>query len=266
MLHELAAGSIFIIQGPEDMEGELESIPAVNSALSNQTYTIETSELQADKSIGDATTDSLTNQQYAMKGTRAFEAHDITTGSGIIVAVVDTGIDHTHPDLESQLDQKQSRLFRNSTVLTGTEKINVPTELEPVERFVATDIEGHSTQVAGIVAASQNETGIVGVAPDAKIISLRPFFFDELVGDILSLTSTFADLLVAIDYAIDIGVDVVNVSLTVGDPDPGSISRRRVYAALNRIIVHAIENGTTVVAAMGNDGIKRFLRIYPSYQ
>ncbi|NGM68467.1 S8 family serine peptidase [Natronolimnobius sp. AArcel1] len=203
-----------------------------------------------------------------MERIRAFEAHDIATGDGTTIAVIDTGVDHTHPDLEPQLDRERSRLFRNGTVHSGTQEINVATELEPVERFVATDVEGHGSHVAGIAAASGTESGIVGVAPDATLVSLRPFFFENPQDGLFSLSSTIVDLLIAIDYAVEIGVDVINISLTAGDPDPGSVDRRRVYAAFNRIVEYALERGTAVVAAMGNaetgnDGIN--MDQFPGY-
>jgi subtilisin family serine protease len=89
------------------------------------------------------------------------------TGKDIIVAVVDTGVDGTHPDLQGQLVEG----YRPLTDET----------LDP-----ATDSSfggAHGTHVAGTIAAKRDETGVVGVAPDAKIMPIVIFEEDEYIGD-----------------------------------------------------------------------------------
>jgi subtilisin family serine protease len=76
----------------------------------------------------------------------------VAKGDGINVAVVDTGIDYTHPELKD-------RYQGGFNAITGT---NDPT-----------DDEGHGTHVAGTIAASDNGIGVVGVAPNAKIWSAK---------------------------------------------------------------------------------------------
>jgi subtilisin family serine protease len=89
------------------------------------------------------------------------------TGKDIIVAVVDTGVDGTHPDLQGQLVEG----YRPWTDET----------LDP-----ATDSSfggAHGTHVAGTIAAKRDETGVVGVAPDAKIMPIVIFEEDGYIGD-----------------------------------------------------------------------------------
>ncbi|WP_217641989.1 S8 family peptidase [Halostagnicola kamekurae] len=231
----------------------------VTSAVANQSVTVKPTGLGKDNSTEDET--SPYKEQWSMEHIRAFDAHDIVTGKGTTIAVIDTGVDHTHPDLKSQLDRDRSRLFRNGTIAAGVDTINLSTKLESVERFVATDVNWHGSHVAGIATAPRNESGIVGVAPDAKLVSLRPFFLEK--ANDYRLSGNSVDLLIAIDYAAKIGVDVANISLVVTGRNPGSVARRRMFAAFNRVIQYAIEQGTTVVTAMGNQGLN--MNEYPGY-
>ena len=83
------------------------------------------------------------------------------TGEGIIVAVVDTGVDGTHPDLQGQL-------VEGYRPLTG----------ETLSPYMDSSFGGsHGTHVAGTIAAKRDETGVVGVAPNAKIMPIVIFEF-----------------------------------------------------------------------------------------
>jgi subtilisin family serine protease len=89
------------------------------------------------------------------------------TGKDIIVAVVDTGVDGTHPDLQGQLVQ-------GYRPLTG----------ETLSPDMDSSFGGaHGTHVAGTIAAKRDETGVVGVAPDAKIMPIVIFEEDGYIGD-----------------------------------------------------------------------------------
>ena len=114
------------------------------------------------------------------------------TGAGITVAVVDSGIDASHPDFTnadttSQIDTAQSRGFVGDGD-TG---------------YVDTD--GHGTHVSGIIAAARdNQEGISGIAPDAKILALKALSAN---------TGSDADIAEAFNYAGSLGIPVVNASL-----------------------------------------------------
>ena len=103
----------------------------------------------------------------------------------VVVAVIDTGVDGGHPDLDDNL------ITRDGDVCHRT------------------DPHGHGTHVAGIVAAERNGEAVVGVAPQAEILPIRL----SPVGDCLPSATA------AIDLAIEQGADVINISLSWGTPD-----------------------------------------------
>lgn len=256
VLQEFAGGSLYLTQGPEDSERALRSLPTVTDAVANQPFEVSDLEQAPAESVAERT--SLSEQQWDKHRTNTFAAHDIATGDGTTLAVVDTGISGAHPDLASGVDTARGRLFRNGHSHAGEMSVQIrPSgELgsETAELPAGTDIDGHGTHVAGVAAGRRRDRGIVGTAPDATVVPLRTMFYREL-SDTFSVThTTVADTLLALDYAVEIGADVVTVSLGVGPLSP-SVTRRRLFAAFGRVIQHAIENGTVVVAAGGNQGL-----------
>jgi subtilisin len=150
-------------------------------------------------------------------------------GSGVAVAVVDTGVDRSHPDLRDRVT-----LCRDFT--GGT-----------VERDSCADANGHGTHVAGTVAADggADGAGIYGVAPAAEI-----YAFKACEDDGRCRADALAD---AVRTATDEGADVVVLSLG-GRPEP------RIQAATE----YATDNGTVVVAAAGNVGPDVGSILYPA--
>jgi len=138
----------------------------------------------------------------------------VTTGDPIKVAIVDTGIDLTHPDLAVN-------------VKGGYNAIN------PLKS--AADDNGHGTHVAGIVAALDNTIGIIGVAPRADLYAVK----------VLSRTGSgyVSDIIEGLDWAIANGMQVVNMSLgTSAD-----------IQSFHDAIVRAYQAGLVLVAAAGNN-------------
>ena len=155
--------------------------------------------------------------QHGLQHLRVENLHQWSTGRGVRVAVVDTGIDAGHPDLQDSLVSSQ-RFIR-------------PRE---------TKGRVHGTAVAGIIAASaNNKLGVVGVAPDAELISLQACVERELGAP--GLCDTFS-LAKALDFAIMNEIQVLNLSFS-GPADP----------LLRRLIRQAIRREIIVVAAM-NEG------------
>jgi major intracellular serine protease len=147
------------------------------------------------------------------------------TGKGVVVAVIDTGCDTNHPDLKDR-------------IIGGYNF----TEEYGGDISIFEDTNGHGTHVAGIIAGSINGKGIVGVAPDAKLLILK--VLDQFgSGSINSLVE-------AIHYAVDwrgpAGERVKIISLSLGSKNPSS----DLYDAVKRAVAHDI----SVVAASGNDG------------
>jgi thermitase len=113
------------------------------------------------------------------------EAWTMSTGSGVVVAVVDSGVEDGHEDLGGR-------------VLPGWDFV----DSDPY----ATDPNGHGTHVAGTIAATRgNDVGVAGVAPDVRILPIRVLAANG--------TGRLSDVVEAYDYAADRGVSLVNASL-----------------------------------------------------
>lgn len=156
--------------------------------------------------------DALYPVQPAGRYWHVAELHRETTGRDIKVAVVDSGIDAGHPDLQGQLAV-------NANFVDGG----------------ATPAENHGTAVAGIIAARAGNGGIVGVAPQARLMGLRACWQRP---DLATRCNSFT-LGKAINYAILNGAQVINLSLA-GPPD----------RLLDRLLDVALERGIGVVGAI----------------
>jgi len=143
-------------------------------------------------------------------------AHEIATGKGVTIAVVDSSVDKRHRELRGR----------------------VTSEIDLVSQRNHAGGEVHGTAVAGIIgSAANNGEGIVGVAPDAHLASLRACWtVDETTGS--ARCSSFS-LALAIETAMQLEADVINLSLA-GPPD----------ALLGELIDAAVARGSIVVAAM----------------
>ena len=137
------------------------------------------------------------------------------TGRGIHIAIIDTGVDRTHPDLKGRIG-----ITRNFVAADA--------------RF---DSDIHGTAVAGIVAANANDgVGIVGLAPEADLLALKACWQDSL-DDIRAQCNTFT-LAKALTFALEQHVDIINMSLG-GPNDP----------LLALLVELALARGIVVVAA-----------------
>lgn len=253
VLQELAGGSVFVVEGPSDRRDDLRTSAVVNDVIVNETYAVDSGQTASEQPVE---TEPRYEAQWDKQLVRARAAHDRATGAETTIAVIDTGVSHSHPDLASRVDAKRSRLFRYGRVHAGTtetlvaeEPVDFFPQVRATTRHVGDDVHGHGTHVAGIAAARRNGTGIIGMAPDAEIVSLRPFFFERVVEGVGTLVGTITDVLLAIDYAAEIGVDVINLSLGQSLP-----ANSRAYAAYRRVVQHAIKRDVVVVAAAENYG------------
>lgn len=178
--------------------------------------------------------DSLSPLQWDMRQIHTPEAHAITGGSPLVLAGdIDTGIDFNHPDLKQNIDVPDS-----VNCVGGA----------PIPGLAAKDDNGHGTHTAGTIAAASNGFGIVGVAPNVHIAAIKAgdaagFFFPESV-------------VCAFVWAGTHHVDVTNNSY-FADPflfncrnDP---VQRAIWKAEQRAIRFAMQQGTVVVAAEGNE-------------
>ncbi|HEY9898195.1 MAG TPA: S8 family serine peptidase [Pantanalinema sp.] len=153
---------------------------------------------------------------YGPKLIRALDAHARTTGEGQVIAVVDTGLDLTHPDFAGKL-------------VAG---VNTA---EPGK--TAADDQGHGTNCAGIAGSKKNDQqGYIGVAPGAKLMPIKVLGADGSGSD--------ASVAEGIRWAADHGATVISLSL--GGPGATKTGAEAVKYALSK--------GAVVVAAMGNNG------------
>jgi type VII secretion-associated serine protease mycosin len=160
--------------------------------------------------------DPLRYRQWDLAKIDAPGAWTRSTGSGAVVAVVDTGVDGSHPDLAGQ-------------VLTGYDEIG---QAEGGN----TDPNGHGTHVAGTIAAlTGNDVGVSSIAPDVKILPVRVLRADG--GGYMS------DAANGVVYAADHGADVVNLSIGASEDD----------FSMSSAVAYARSRGVVVVAAAGNE-------------
>lgn len=154
--------------------------------------------------------------QYMHDTVDSYAAWGVTTGKGVTVAVIDTGVKANHEDLPN---------LRRVEVTNGNESLGLD------------DTAGHGTHVAGIIGAAMgNGKGGAGIAPGATILSLRVVNAAGYIYD--------SALIAALRTAVKNGAQIVNISI-------GGTAYNAVF---QKVINEAAEAGVTVVAAMGNDG------------
>lgn len=139
----------------------------------------------------------------------------VTTGDPIKVAVLDTGIDLTHPDLQANIK--------------GSYNTINPTKS-------ANDDNGHGTHVAGIIGALDNTIGIIGVGPQIDLYAVK----------VLSRSGSgyLSDIIEGLDWAIQNGMQVVNMSLGTNSD----------VQSFHDAVIRVNQAGIAQVAAAGNDG------------
>ncbi|MFE6732627.1 type VII secretion-associated serine protease mycosin [Streptomyces californicus] len=160
-----------------------------------------------------------------------------STGKGVRVAVIDTGVDVRNEQLKPAVDTEAGRNFLPKGLKTPD-----GVKIERGKENGTTDTVGHGTKVAGIIAAREAKgTGFTGIAPDATIIPIQQNDA-EGHGD----TATLAD---AITYAVDkADADVINISQDTADAVKPSTK-------LKQAVDRALAQQVVVVASAGNDGL-----------
>lgn len=215
--------------------------------------------------------DSLAAQQWALEKIKAFEAWDITTGADtVLLAIIDTGIEYFHPDLQNKIYYNPSEMGMTQPgdpCWTGvpedkrfnncdddgngfiddymgwdfTDRVGFPFDSLGGDYLGwdndPFDDHGHGTYIAGIAGAETNNiTGIAGAAPNIKILNLRAFdpggYGEE------------DDVAAAILYASQSGAKIINMSF--GD---NSFS-----LVLRDVVKYAYSQNIVMVASSGNSG------------
>ena len=190
--------------------------------------------------------DPLSNRQWDMDQIHAPQARAINAGKkSVLVGVLDSGIDITHPDLAGQVDTAASASCIGGVVNT-----------DPA--VWANDVIGHGTHVSGNIAGAKNGVGIVGIAPGVKLAGVK-LAVDDVNDPNFGLV--FADAMVcAIDWSIGHNFDLMNASLTI-DPFTAPIDdifcsdepdRAAIVTMVRKAVNAASKKNITLVASTGN--------------
>jgi subtilisin family serine protease len=190
--------------------------------------------------------DSLYNQQWALSKIGMPGAWGKTTGSpNILVAVVDTGVQLTHPDLQAKIWTNPGEIPANYIDDDGNGKID---DLHGwhfyhggyglmLEDANVVDDYGHGSHVSGIIAASaNNHTGVAGISWGSRILPVKALDNNG--------NGYYTDIAAGIIYAADNGADIINLSAG------GSAASTLLQEAVD----YANAHGALVIAASGNNG------------
>ena len=177
----------------------------------------------------EASTDPLQSRQWGLSMVRATTAWSGATGEGVIIAVVDSGVDKDHPELADKL-------------VKGASFVGCPEGKRPCDNW--DDDSGHGTHVAGIAAAPLDGVGVVGVAPNARIMPVR------VTQGGRGTSRDFAD---GIRYAVDNGADVINMSLGGVPGVKQAYDAVGFDVAVAKAMQYAIDHGVLVVYSAGNE-------------
>lgn len=199
----------FVFQVPSDQPletviGQLSADPRVELAQPNQHFEGLQSAANPYRDLA-----------YGAKMIRADRAHAVSTGRSVSIAVIDTGADTEHPDL-------QGRIAETATFVEGG---------EPSFRS-----DRHGTAVAGLIGARNNSAGVEGIAPDSRLTVLKSCWYSD--PDAAKARCSSWTLAKAVDYAINHQIRVLNLSLG-GRPDD----------LLARLLTTAEQRGIVVVVA-----------------
>ncbi|HHL3304477.1 S8 family peptidase [Bacillus sp. SM-B1] len=169
------------------------------------------------------------NTQKISEGIKMIKAMDVwgisKKGKGIVIAIIDTGCEINHPDLKEN-------------IISGYNF----TEDDNSNPNIYKDYRGHGTHVAGIIAASDNGKGIVGVAPESKLLILKVIDKNGV--------GSYKNLIKAIEFSMNWKgpnkekVSIINISLG------GSLPDKKLYTTIKK----AKKKGIVIIAASGNEG------------
>ncbi|MFJ6614157.1 type VII secretion-associated serine protease mycosin [Streptomyces sp. NPDC091289] len=179
-------------------------------------------------SIAPAFADSARSEQWHLDVMRAESMWKVSTGAGVTVAVIDSGVDSSHPDLDGR-------------VLDG---LNLEADAKGNEHA---DYNGHGTGMAGIIAGTgkaRGGNGAFGLAPGVKILPVRVPDSMGAANQASSESDFHKEVPSAIRYAVKNGAKVINISLGVSTGSRG----------LDDAVKYALDEGALIFASAGNSG------------
>jgi lantibiotic leader peptide-processing serine protease len=228
--HQLAEGRVLLVTGPAGTsDATLEGLAGVQHATRDIEIKLADRMFFAAGAAAEPPHAHALPELWALQWEKPLlgipEAHGLATGAGSTIAIIDTGIQPGHPDLQN-LNEAASVAF------LGGQRVD---DGEPL------DISGHGTMVAGIAAAQG--LGVLGTAPDAELVSIRVFDHEGF--------TTGGDILLALQYAAEIEADVANLSLGTL-PLPPQVNATAMRGAVERVVNDVVRRGTVITAAGGN--------------
>jgi subtilisin family serine protease len=193
-----------------------------------------------------AGSDPLSFRQWDMDMIHAPQARALPAGKkSVVVGLLDSGVDASHPDLVGQIDSKDSVSCLGGVTNTAAS--------------AWADLIGHGTHMSGIMTGKKNGVGIVGVAPATTKVAAIKVAVDDINDPNFSLV--FADAFVCgIDWAISHDVDLMSASLTL-DPFTAPIDdifcsdqpdRAAIVKMVRTAVLAAARKNITLIAASGN--------------
>ncbi len=179
-------------------------------------------------------------------------------GKGITVAVIDSGVDFSHPDLENSMWSNLNETCGNGIDDDSNGYVDDCTGWDFGNNDSSpynTGADAHGTHVSGIITANRDGQGIAGIAPRARIMDLN-----VASGSGTGMSISGAAVTAAIRYAVDNGADIINMSLGSQPGTPASA-----VEPMGDAIDYANSNGVLVVVAAGNNSIDLgSLAVYPA--
>jgi len=184
--------------------------------------------------------DKYFNQQYGLRATNTIQAWELATGKDIKVAVIDSGVDVDHSDLKYNSIIGYDAFSDKKGLRSG----------DASKLSYISNTYKHGSHVAGIIGATaNNKKGIVGVAYNSKLMSVKilPDFKDFFKpsrkysdGSEVTIVSIIAD---GIIWAVDNGAKVINMSLNLWEPS----------TTIEKAVKYALDRNVSVVVAAGNE-------------
>lgn len=233
IVNTLAGGdSLVAVPAGENLESYADRLEATDGIkYASPNYIVRASATTNDPLVA-------SGQAWGLQQLRAIPSWKASRGDGALVAIVDSGVTLSNPDIAGNLWTNIREIAGNGADDDNNGFVDDVAGADWIDRDGdPTDRAGHGTHVAGTIAATaDNGIGSAGVAPGAKVMPLR-FLDSRGAGNV-------GDAIAAIEYAVAAGADVINASW--GGPD---------YSPpLQAAIQRAGQAGVVVVAAAGNDG------------
>ncbi len=182
--------------------------------------------------------------RWGLRKIEAPQAWKVTHGlDDIVVAVIDSGIDRNHRALEEELWINQDEVPGNSIDDDNNgyidDRYGWDFRDDDNDSLAGTPIHWHGTFIAGLIAANIDSSGIIGVAPQIKLMDLRFLGSNNYFWE-----SDWDKFTAALNYAVDNGANIINMSI---------FSYRAPPPDFHRAIKRAVANGITVIGIAGNN-------------